>query len=134
MDLGTKAKHGIPLVVTLLLLTGCTDSATRIANDIQSGAEALRNSPNDTLELRHISKAEPDGCNDSYKVQFSRNSAIVVWCIDSKTGATTSSHITTYHLNFVKVPESYVLEKQRGEPLLIDLSKTGNDISVENVR
>lgn len=117
----------------VLLLSGCTDGATRIAYDIQNGAEKLQHSNEVTHVVRHIPKAYPDGCGDAYKVQFSKDSLIVIWCKDSSTGNTTSSHSTTYHLNFVKVPKSYLLEKKRGEPISIKLSKEDGAIVVADI-
>jgi hypothetical protein len=67
-------------------------------------------------------------------VQFSKASALVIWCEDSKTGEVTSSHTTTYHLNFVKVPKTYVLDKKAGDPLVIELTKTNGGIAVTDVR
>ncbi|MFT3897355.1 MAG: hypothetical protein QM719_06620 [Thermomonas sp.] len=118
----------------VLLLAGCTDGATRIANDIQAGTEDFRHSDKQVEVIRHVPKESPDGCGDAYDVQFSKDSSLVIWCKDSKTGETTSSHTTTYHLNFVKVPVSYRLLKNRGEPLLIELSKQNGDIVVSDVR
>jgi len=127
----TKAAFVLSL---LMLLAGCTDGATRIAYDIQSGTEKLQHSDDPAYVIQHIPEDHPEGCGDAYKVQFSKDSIIVIWCKDSKTGETTSSHSTTYHLNFVKVPESYILEKKHGEPILIELSKENGAIVVTNIR
>lgn len=116
-----------------MLLAGCTDGATRIAYDIQAGAADLQHSNRQTYVIRHVPEGRPDGCGDAYKVQFTEESAIVIWCIDSRTGEVTSSHGTTYHLNFVKVPARYILEKQRGEPIDIELSKENGSIVVTDV-
>lgn len=46
---------------------------------------------------------------------------MVVWCYapDSATEVV-SSHGTTYHLRLVDVPETTIVDKQRGEPLSIE--------------
>lgn len=117
----------------LLLLAGCTDGATRIANDIQAAAADLQHSDRQMYVIRHVPRKSPEGCADAYKVQFTEESAIVIWCIDSRTGEVTDSYGTTYHLNFVNVPARYILKKQRGEPTNIELSKQNGSIVVTNV-
>ena len=122
---------GLALAV---LLAGCTDGATRIAYDIQAGAEYLQHEDARTYVVRHIPEANPDGCGGAYDVQLSKASALLIWCKDPETGKVTSSHTTTYHLNFVKVPKTYLLHKNAGDATLIELSKEGGDVVVTDVR
>lgn len=122
------------VLALVVLLAGCTDGATRIAYDIQAGAEHLQHTDAQTYVVRHVPEESPDGCGGAYDIQLSKASALLIWCKDPKTGKVTSSHITTYHLNFVKVPTTYLLHKNAGDPTLIELSKEGGDVVVTDVR
>jgi hypothetical protein len=98
------------------------------------GAEHLRHADAQTYVVRHVPEEDPDGCGGAYDIQLSKASALLIWCKDSKTGEVTSSHTTTYHLNFVKVPKTYLLHKSAGDPTLIELSKEGGGVVVTDVR
>jgi hypothetical protein len=124
----------IPHLATAALLIGCTDGATRIAYDIESAVTAFQASADATHEIRHVPQRLFDGCGDAYTVQFSANSSLVIWCKKSGSGEVTSSHATTYHLRFVKVPKTFKLDKEPGEPMLIDLAKQNGAVVVTGVR
>lgn len=76
----------------------------------------------------------PDGCGGAYTVQFSANSSLVIWCKESGGGKVTSSHTTTYHLRFVKIPKTFKLDKAAGEPTIIELAKENGSVVVTEVR
>jgi hypothetical protein len=116
------------------LVCACTDGATRIAYDIESGVEALQRSDAAQYTIRHSPERMPDGCGEAYTVQFSANSSLVIWCKQSSDGKVTASHATTYHLRFVKVPRTFKLDKAAGEVTLIDLAKSDGSIVVTGVR
>jgi hypothetical protein len=116
------------------LLGACTDGATRIAYDIESGVAAFQRSGAVRYTIRHVPERMPDGCGEAYTVQFSANSSLVIWCKQSSDGKVTSSHATTYHLRFVKVPRTFKLDKAAGEATLIDLAKQDGSIVVTGVR
>ena len=48
-------------LVLATMLAGCTDGATRIANEIESGAAALRSSKATRYSVRHLPEASPGG-------------------------------------------------------------------------
>lgn len=121
-------------LAALVLLCACTDAATRVAYDLESGAKTLRSSSAQSLIVDHAPKSEPDGCPRGYTLQLSEAAGLLVWCQDSLDGPSTSSHITTYHLRFVKVPRTYKIHKEAGEHAYIELAKDGGDISVTAVR
>ena len=125
---------GAALLAVAILLAGCTDAATRIAYDLEKGAGALRRSSDATHCVEHAPKRLPEGCGEAYAVQFSASSSLVIWCKDAGNGKVTSSHSTTYHLRFVKVPRTLNIEKSAGERLSIELEKRGTEIIVVNVR
>lgn len=116
------------------MLYGCTDGATRIAYDIESGVGAFQRSDARTHVIRHVPESAPDGCADAYTVQFSANSSLLIWCREPGGGKVTSSHTTTYHLRFVKVPQTFKLDKAAGEPTLIELAKEDGAVVVTGVR
>lgn len=120
-----RAVIGAALVAAI---AGCTDAATRIANDIDAGAATLRRSGATRLTVTHEPRSSPEGCLKGYYLQLSENSIMVVWCAEGGSFGTTS------HLNSVVVPHTHRLTKQAGEPTLIDLEKLDNRIVVTAVR
>ena len=116
------------------LLCACTDGATRIAYDIESAAEAFQRSDHTSHTIRHVPKRMPDGCGDAYTVQFSASSSLVIWCKRPGSGEVTSSHATTYHLRFVKVPRTFKLDKAAGEATIIELAKADGSVILTGVR
>ena len=121
-------------VATVAMVAACSDGATRIAYEIESGVAAFRRSEAKTASIRHVPEARPDGCADAYTVQFTVNSALVIWCKKSDGSAVQSSHTTTYHLRFVEVPRTYKLDKDAGEATIIDLAKENGKVVVTAVR
>ena len=116
------------------MLTGCSDGATRIAYEIESGVAAFQRSDAKTTSIRHVPDAWPDGCAGAYTVQFTTSSALVIWCKKPDGVQVQASHITTYHLRFVDVPKTYKLDKGAREPTLIDLAKENGRVVVTAVR
>ena len=92
------------------------DAATAIAYDLEAGVGPFERSNDATTTIVHVPSARRGGCADDYKVQFSRASALVVWCYaPGDPEKTVSSHTTTYHLNYVDVPETIIVDKKRGD-------------------
>jgi hypothetical protein len=117
-------------VVLVAAVAGCTDAATRVANDLERGARQLRASRDSSLTVDHAPQQTPDGCPSGYTLQLSRAAGLLVWCQDSIGGPSTSSHITTSHLAYVQVPRTYIVHKRPGEHAFIELSRNGDDIDV----
>lgn len=140
-DAGTTAPEqskGRLLLVGLFsavaMLSACSDGATRIAYEIESGVAAFQRSAAKTTSLRHVPEAWPDGCAGAYTVQFTAKSALVIWCRKPDGVEVQGSHITTYHLRFVDVPQTFKLDKGAGEPTFVDLAKDGGRVVVTAVR
>ena len=110
-----------------------TDSATRAAYDMEEAAAKLQRSSASSFTLVHRPKPSPSGCEHGYTIQFSQQSILVIWCKSASGDRNVASHGTTYHLNFVDVPETTILEKAAGEPVTIELRKTGAKPAVSRV-
>lgn len=65
---------------------------------------------------------------------LSNAAGMLDWCQDSIGGQSSSSHITTYHLHYVKVPQTFIIQKGPGEHTYIELTKVGDDVDVTAVR
>jgi len=122
-------------VLAAAALTGCwvnlEDGATAIANDIESH---VKGAGSGTSLLLHRTSKKRGGCADAYKVQFSKDAGMVVWCYaPGSTTEAVSSHITTYHLRFVDVPETTIVDKGKGEPLQIEIERGAGKAVVRRV-
>ena len=123
----------LPALVATVL-AGCTDAATRVAYEIESGAKALQASAESRASVRHEPSRWPEGCDGDFTLEIGRGrsaqpdkGSITVKC---------PGHIwyTTYHLNFVVVPATVGARKRAGEAVLIDLEKHGGEIALTGVR
>lgn len=109
-----------------------TDAATRLAGELEDGAVRARKAPDGRVIIEHLPKASPEGCADDYRVQFSQASSLVIWCYTA--GNVTSSHTTTSHLPAVDVPQTWIVDKRKGESLFISLERRGDRVVLTGVR
>jgi hypothetical protein len=124
----------LPLALCLAALTGCfTDAATRLAYDIEDGADRLGRETGATYSIRHITPSKPGECTGPYTVQLDKVGALIVWCKDAA-GNTVSSHSTSYHARFVDTPKTFILEKPANSTLVIDIERRGNLAVITSVR
>jgi hypothetical protein len=124
---GAKQRHAMALALGLAAV-GCLDflydAATALAADIQGHAKRVSRT---AISFEHRPDPGRGGCADAYKAQFSANAGLVVWCYAPGGGTqVVSSHITTSHLPWVDVPNTLIVDKQRGEALSIELTPQGN--------
>lgn len=120
------------LIAASLLLTGCgkffevfvSDSATRLAYQIRDEAAALRRSGEKTRTFTHVPKSWPDGPSGDYRIEF----VGPVEVTDGRRGLMTAKSYdgplwssTTYHLNYVRVPQALKVAHRKGEPTIVTL-------------
>ena len=122
------------LLAPLAAFSACTDAATRVANDLESGAKHLRSSRAMTATVDHAPTAAPEGCAGAYTLQLSRASSLLIWCQDSIGAPSHGTYTTTYHLNFVTVPQTFIIHKDSGQHALIGLAMDGNAVAVTGLR
>jgi hypothetical protein len=130
------ATHGILIAAMIAALAGCdfaTDAATRLAYDIEDGVDQLGNEDGATYSIHHSTPSKSGECTGPYKVQLDRVGAMIVWCKDAA-DQTVSSHSTSYHGRFVDTPQTFLLDKDAGETLTIDLERRGGRAVVVDVR
>ena len=75
LDVKKCSRHG--LAALAVVLSACTDGATRIAYDIEAGVGAVRRSGAASYSIKRVPEAEPDGFAGPYSVQFSARSISV---------------------------------------------------------
>lgn len=125
------------LLLLLAALPGCfpdfSDAATRIAADLQHGADRLKREGNATYSVRHHEPSKAGECEGPYKVQLDKVGALIVWCYDAA-GTTVSSHSTTSHAPYVDTPQTYIVDKPAGSDLVVELERRGGRAVVTNVR
>lgn len=129
------ALPAIASILSPLLLGGCmTDAATRLAYDIEAGADRVGRADGARHTVVHRTPSSSDECIGPYKVQFDAVGLIVFWCKDDSGQTIVSSHSTSYHRRFVVTPETHILDKSAGETLLIDLERRGDRIVVAGLK
>lgn len=127
----------LPLILLTLLAGACSDAATRVAYDIESGAKTLASAEGSRIEIRHAPRRWPEGCAGSYTLLLGKGSAtadgngnfhinrdadgLSVRCYNSS--GNPHAWGTTYHLRFVDVPEAVKVEKQGGEAAVIEVER-----------
>jgi hypothetical protein len=121
-------------VAAAVVLGACTDAATRVAFDLEAGAKKLGRSSDNTAVVDHAPTPRPEGCTGGYTLQLSQASALLVWCQDSIGGPSAASHTTTYHLNYVTVPQTLIIHKDSGQHALIELTREDGAIAVTGLR
>lgn len=132
---GCRPLPALAVALSGFALAGCTDAATRIANDVESAAKSLRQSTEARATVQHQPSNWPDGCSDGFRLEIGkgrsddpRKGSIVVKC------AGRGIFYTTYHLNFVFVPETVAVTKKPGEPVVIALERRGAEVALVGVR
>lgn len=120
---------------SVLLLSGClTDAATRLAYEIEAAADRVGRPDGARYTLTHRTPSKAGECVGPYKVQLDDVGLIVIWCKDAAGDKTVSSHSTSYHRRFVDTPETHILDKSAGEPLVIELERRGGRIVIGSAR
>jgi hypothetical protein len=138
-------RRKLSLLVLGLLTGACSDAATRVAYEIESGTKKLGSAEGARIEIRHVPSRWPDGCAGSYTLHLGKGSAtadgngnfhinrdtdgLSVRCFNSS--GNPHAWGTTYHLRFVDVPETVDIQKQGGEVAVIEVErKSGRAVVV----
>ena len=126
------------IIILSLVISGCTDAATRLGGDIVTHAHDLKKSSQTELTFSHQPKYSPEGCSGAYTVTLQESlhhptsgGSILVGCIGEKSFQTWGySYSTSYHLNALSVPSELTARKEMGASLQVTLQKIGNLIEV----
>ena len=132
----------------LLLTTACSDAATRVAYDIESGTRRLGSAEGARVEIPHTPQSWPAGCAGSYVLRIEKGTAVgdghgnfdvgansgglSVRCYGQDGSA--AAWGTTYHLRFVDVPATVEVEKKRGETAVIEVQRLSGRAAVVGLR
>jgi hypothetical protein len=136
------------VVAALLFMAGCSDAATRVAYDIESGTDRLASNDGARLEISHVPRSWPEGCSGSYTLRIEKGAAtsdgqgnfrttedsggLSVRCY----GSDGNEHRwrTTYHLRFVEVPAPVEVRKNGGDPAVIEIQRASGKALVIGLR
>ena len=110
-----------------------TDPATRLAADLEDGANRLPPNEGATDAVHHAMPSRPGQCDGPYKVQLDQVGAMLVWCEDAA-GNTVSSHSTSSHNRAVDTTQTFIVDKGGGETLIINLERRGGRAVITGVR
>jgi hypothetical protein len=126
-----------PIVLAVVLLAGgvyvarygferfVSDAATRLAYQIRDEATALKRSGQMTRTFEHMPLAWPEGISGPYRIEITETrtsprpghrSIGVARNLTERTW-----YATSYHLNYVDVPQDVVVSHQTGEPTRVTL-------------
>jgi hypothetical protein len=134
-----RTYHGKVGLATAILAAGLaacgaiTDPATRLAADLEDGADRLPLQDGATDAVHHATPSRPGQCEGPYKVQLDRVGALIVWCHDAA-GNTVSSHSTSSHGRAVDTSQTFIVDKGAGETLIVDLERRGGRAVITGVR
>ena len=59
-------------MLVISVISACTDAATRVANDIQTGSRELGLANGSRATIRHQPKSQPEGCAGSYELSIDK--------------------------------------------------------------
>jgi hypothetical protein len=116
---------GMYLVVQFGFESLLSDAATRLAFQIRDEAAALRRSGTAKRTFAHYPRSWPGGVKGDYRIEIVQHTtapepghrSIGVAC--TPTGP--AWYTTSYHLNFVVVPNDLVVSHRTGEPTMVTL-------------
>lgn len=126
----------------MLPLTGCSvlerivsDSATRLAYEVRDEAQELRRSGETKRTFVHQPKEWPDGLAGDYRIEIRSTPTPLnppekrsIMTANSLDGHTRSG--TSYHLNYVVVPQDLVVRHRKGEPTLVTLEMRDGKVAL----
>ncbi|HXZ49537.1 MAG TPA: hypothetical protein VEG27_10975 [Usitatibacter sp.] len=124
------------LLLACIAATACdvlTDGATRIASQIERGADRLGSGEGARYTIDDATPASGRDCAGPYTAQLDKVGALIVWCKDAA-GATVSSHSTSYHARFVDTERTFIVDKPAGSHLAIELERRGGRATIVAVR
>lgn len=141
MRRGAWFRLGLPGAL-LVLGAGCTDAATRLANDITSGAAELRRSGQREATIVHRPRPSPEGCSSSSEIVLRKGvrgpdplSLLSVGCVGSPNYESLGyDYFTTTHLNAVHVPSELRILKASVDPVMVTLRQDAESINVIGLR
>lgn len=109
-----------------------SDAATRLAYQIRDEAAALRASGETRRVFTHHPRAWPEGVSGDYRIEIretptsprpGHRSIGVARSFDGPTW-----YATSYHLNYVEVPQDLSAAHRRGEPTRVTLEREGDRV------
>jgi hypothetical protein len=115
----------IMFILFVLCLAGCSvfeDAATSIAYDIERGVRHLGNKEGSSYVIVHDAKSRAGADARTIKVQFDKVGALIVWYSDAD-GEVLESGSTSYHSQFVDIPETIIADKPIDAALRIEVAR-----------
>jgi hypothetical protein len=104
---------------------------------LRDEAEALRRSGGKTRTFKHVPKPWPDGISADYRIEFVGPPEVTdgrrgLMTADSHQGPLRSR--TTYHLNYVRVPQALKVAHRKGEPTFVTLELRDGTVYVTELK
>lgn len=125
----------LTLVVALIIVSyaGCdiiSDPAIRLDDAIDSSVARLGNDEGDMLTIRYQPDIDKTG---SYRVQFDKVGALIVWYDDAK-GKVIDSGSTSHIARYVDIPRTLIIDKPADSALFIVLQRRHGRAIISGVK
>lgn len=124
------ARSGIEFLVS--------DAATRLAHDIRDQAMKLRVSGSTIRTFEHHPRPWPKGLSGDYRIEIVETPASPkpghrsIGIARTTTGS--ARYSTSYHLNFVSVPQDLIVTHRSGEPTRVTLELRKGRVEITALR
>jgi hypothetical protein len=143
-SLGNLSARSLAVVAGLGVVCGCSDAATRVAYDIESGTGRLQSDEGARADISHVPRSWPEGCSGSYTLRIEKGAAVHDGQGNFRTaensgglsvrcyGQDGNAHRwhTTYHLRFVDVPATVEVTKNGGQTAIIQIQRLSGKANV----
>lgn len=99
-----------------------TDSATRLAFDIERGIGGLGRRDGDEYIIVHRPTLRTPGGDGRVRVQLDKVGALIVW-YTAADGTVLESGATSFHSRFVDTPQTWIVERAEGMEFAIRVQR-----------
>lgn len=124
------AQYGIEMFIS--------DAATRLAYQIRDEATTLKRSGQSMRTFEHLPKQRPEGVSGDYRIEITETQTSprpghrsIGVALDWKKP---TWYATSYHLNFVEVPQDLIVFHRKGEATLVTLELKNGKVLLTGLR
>ena len=120
-------------MLVIVSCVGCdviSDPATRLDDRIDNSVASLGSKEGDTLIIQYQPNIDKTG---SYRVQFDKVGALIVW-YENAYGKVTDSGSTSHIARYVDIPRTFIIDKPADSALIIELQRRNGRAIISDVK